>query len=139
MSELLFSLLQRRFLKRHTSLPYVFWHRFWNRKQKGWREDRYQNLNRFTVRLCEKAKVPPFNLHQLRHLATIILEAKGNMSLAQLQRFLRHDHQKTTEIYADLIEMGTRKQTDYLADFWQRKLIFSDSVATIPATIKGGK
>ncbi len=61
------------------------------------------------------------------------------MSLAQLQRFLRHDHQKTTEIYAGHIEMGTRKQTDYLADFWQRKLIDSDTVATIPATIKDGK
>jgi hypothetical protein len=41
------------------------------------------------------------------------------MSLAQLQRFLRHDHQKTTEIYAGHFEMGTRKQTDGLADFWK--------------------
>ena len=61
------------------------------------------------------------------------------MSLAQLQRFLRHDHQKSTEIYAGHIEMGTKKQTDYLADFWKGKLIYSDTVATIPATIKGGK
>jgi len=137
MPGLLFNLLQRRFRKRHATLPYVFWHRFWDRKRKAWREDRYQNLNRFTVRLCERAKVTPFNLHQLRHLATSILKDKGNMSLAQLQRFLRHDHQKTTEIYAGHIEMGTRKQTDYLADFWQRKLVDSNSAATIPATIKG--
>ena len=44
------------------------------------------------------------------------------MSLAKLQRFLRHDHQKTTEIYAGHIETGTKKQTDFLADFWTDKL-----------------
>ena len=59
--------------------------------------------------------------------------------LAQLQRFLRHDHHKTTEIYSDHIEMGTRKQTDCLADFWQRKLVYSDNLASIPASIKCGK
>ena len=48
------------------------------------------------------------------------------------------DHQKTTEIYAGHIEMGARKQTDYLVDFWQRNLVDSDSVTTIPAIIKGG-
>ena len=136
MPDLLYNLLQRRYRKRHSTLPYVFWHRFWDRKSRGWREDRYQNLNRFTVRLCERAKVSPFNLHQLRHLATSVLKDKGNMSLAQLQRFLRHDHQKTTEIYAGHIEMGTRKQTDYLADFWQRKLIDSDTVASIKSSIQ---
>jgi len=55
------------------------------------------------------------------------------MSLAQLQRFLRHDHQKTTEIYAGHIEMGIGRQSDSLADFRQRKLIDSDTVASIRA------
>ena len=54
MPDLLYNLLQRRFWKRHETLPYVFWHRFWDRNLKGWREERYQNLNRFTVRLCER-------------------------------------------------------------------------------------
>ena len=53
--------------------------------------------------------------------------------------FQRHEHQKTAEINADHIEMDTRKQTDYLADFWQRKLVDSDTVASIPASISGGK
>ena len=56
------------------------------------------------------------------------------MSLAKLQRFLRHDHQRTTEIYAGHIETGTKKQTDYLADFWGEKL-GSEGVASIPASI----
>jgi hypothetical protein len=57
------------------------------------------------------------------------------MSLAKLQRFLRHDHQKTTEIYAGHIETGTKKQTDYLAGFWADKLDLIEGQASIPETI----
>ena len=32
MPDLLMDVLQRRFRKRHSTLPYVFWHRFWDRK-----------------------------------------------------------------------------------------------------------
>lgn len=74
------------------------------------------NLNKFTDRLCKRAGVPPFHFHQLRHLATAILKDKANMSIAKLQRFLRHDHQKTTEIYAGHVETGTKTQTDFLVD-----------------------
>jgi len=122
MPNLLHDVLQRRFTNRHPVLPYVFWHTFWDRKKKEWRDDRYINLNRFTERLCEKAKVPKFGLHQLRHLATAILKEKADMGLAKLQRFLRHDHQKTTEIYAGHLETGTKEQTDFLADFWSTQL-----------------
>ena len=106
---------------------------------KDWREDRFQHLNKFTVRLCKKAKVPPFNLHQLRHLATAILKDEADMSLAKLQRFLRHDHQKTTEIYAGHIETGTKKQTDFLADFWTDKLDLNEGQESIPAAINREK
>jgi len=99
MPTLLYDALQRRFKNRHSILPYVFWHRFWDRKLKDWREDGYKHLNKFTVRLCKRAKVPPFNLHQLRHLAASILKDKADMSLAKLQRFLRHDHQRTTKSF----------------------------------------
>ncbi|GAJ19853.1 unnamed protein product, partial [marine sediment metagenome] len=34
------------------------------RKKRCWKEDSYQSLNKFTRKLCEKAKVPPFHLHQ---------------------------------------------------------------------------
>jgi integrase len=92
-------------------------------------------LNKFTDKLCKKAKVPPFKLHQLRHLATAILKDEADMSLAKLQRFLRHDHQKTTEIYAGHIETGTKKQTDFLADFWTDKLELIQGHESIPETI----
>jgi len=46
----------------------------------------------------------------------------GDMSLAKLQRFLRHDKQKTAEIYAGHLDTGTKEQTDFLADFWETNL-----------------
>lgn len=122
MPDRLEKILRRRFEKRHEVLPYVFWHTFWDRKKGEWRDDRYQSLNKFTKRLCKKAKVPPFHLHQLRHLAASVLKEYGDMSLAKLQRFLRHDHQKTTEIYAGHLDTGTKEQNDFLADFWEATL-----------------
>jgi hypothetical protein len=74
-------------------------------------------------------------LNQLRHLATAILKDKADMSLAKLQRFLRHEHQKTTEIYAGHIETGTKKQTDFLADFWTDKLDLAEGQVSIPEII----
>jgi integrase len=134
MPELLYKVLQKRFAKRHPTLPYVFWHRFWDRKTKTWREDRYQILNKFSNRLCKKAGVPPFHLHQLRRLATCILKELADMGLAKLQRFLRHDKQKTTEIYAGHLETGTKEQTDFLADFWERVLEGSEVSSTTAST-----
>jgi integrase len=131
----LHEILQRRFKARHPRLPYVFWHRYYDRKKKHWVEDRYKTLNRFTERLCTKAKVPRFGLHQLRHLATAVLKDKADMSLAKLQRFLRHDYQKTTEIYAGHIETGTKEQADFLASFWKEKL--EGETSTSPSTKEG--
>lgn len=53
------------------------------------------------------------------------------MSLAQLQRCLRHDHKKTTEISAGHIKMGTKKPTDCLADFLKDKSVYSRLVDVI--------
>ena len=61
------------------------------------------------------------------------------MSLAKLQRFLRHDHQKTTEICAGHIETGTKKQTDFLEDFWTDKLDLNEGQESIAVTIKHRK
>ena len=61
------------------------------------------------------------------------------MSLAKLQSFLRHDHQKTTETYAGHIETGTKKQTDFLADFWAEKLDLIEGHESIPDIINQEK
>ena len=78
-------------------------------------------------------------MHQLRHLATAILKDKADMSLAKLQRFLRHDHQKTTEIYAGHIETGTKKQTDFLAGFWADKLDLTEDQESVSVSLNQEK
>lgn len=76
-------------------------------------EDGYKSLNKFTKRLCDKAGVPLFTLHQLRHLAAAILKKEG-ATIAELQQFLRHDEQKTTEIYTGHIDNSTKVQNKTL-------------------------
>lgn len=126
MSDALYRLLLQRFEKKHPELPYVFWHKFYSRKDRKHIEDRYRDLNGFATKLCEKADVAVFRLHQLRHLATAILKSEG-MSIGQLQVFLRHDEQKTTEIYAGHLETSTKVQSDILGDFWTKKINAADA------------
>ncbi len=121
MSEALHELFLQRYAKKHSNLPYVFWHKFYSKKDGQHIEDRYRALNGFTNKLCKKAGVPVFTLHQLRHLATRILKDQG-MSIAQLQVFLRHDEQKTTEIYAKHLETSTKVQSDILGKVWTEQL-----------------
>jgi len=79
------------------------------------------SLNKFTMRLCKKTGVPLFGLHQPRHLAATLLKEKG-VSISQLKLFLRHDEQKTTEIYAGHLDNSTAAQTEYLGTFWSEKM-----------------
>ncbi|MEJ2102926.1 MAG: hypothetical protein P8X68_23595 [Desulfobacterales bacterium] len=64
---------------------------------------------------------------------------EAGMSLAKLPRFLRHDHQKTTEFYAGHIETGTKKQTDFLADFRADKFDLTEAHESIQEIINQGK
>ena len=64
---------------------------------------------------------------------------KADISLAKPHRFLRHDHRKTTEIYAGHIERGTKKQTDFLADFWTEKLDLTEGRESITEIINQEK
>lgn len=49
-------------------------------------------------RLCDRAGVPRFGLHGLRHLCATILAARG-VPLVDIQRHLRHEHLTTTQRY----------------------------------------
>ncbi len=122
MSKALRKLFKRKMDNRHRDLPYVFWHKYWDRAEKDWTVDRYKSLNRFTERLCKKAGVPIFGLHQLRHLAATILKEEAGMGISKLQKFLRHEDQKTTEIYAGFLDTDTGEQVDFLSEFWDGKL-----------------
>jgi len=121
MSDELYAIFQRRYDNRHPKVDYVFWHRYWSHSRQDYVEDRYMSLNKFTKRLCEKAEVPLFTLHQLRHLAASILKDQG-ASLSEMQLFLRHDEQKTTELYAGHLDNSTAEQSKCLGDFWREQL-----------------
>ncbi len=121
MSDELYKIFQRRYNNRHPEVDYVFWHRYWSHSRKAYVEDRFMSLNKFTKRLCEKAGVPLFTLHQLRHLAASILKDQG-ASLSEMQLFLRHDEQKTTELYAGHLDNSTAEQSKTLGDFWRQQL-----------------
>ncbi len=122
MEETLFKIFKRKIDNKHPGLPYLFWHRYYSRKSEAFVCDKYQSLNRFTERLCEKAGVEAFGLHQLRHLATAILKEKGGKEIAQLQKFLGHECQRTTEIYANHLTLDTTETTSYLNDYLDEKL-----------------
>ena len=122
MGETLFKILKRKVENKHPDLPYLFWHRYYSRKTKMFVCDKYQSLNRFTERLCKKAGVEVFGLHKLRHLATAILKEKGGKEIAQLQKFLGHECQRTTEIYANHLTLDTTETTTFLNDYLDKKL-----------------
>ena len=82
-------------------------------------EEGYQGA--YDTRLCKKAEVGHFSLHQLRHLAASILKKQG-ASLAEMQLFLRHDEQKTTKLYAGHLDNSTEAQSKCLGDFWREQL-----------------
>jgi hypothetical protein len=49
------------------------------------------------------------------------------VGITQLQNFLRHDNQKTIEIYAGFLDTGTQEQGDFHGDFWSRKMAGLDN------------
>jgi integrase len=54
-------------------------------------------------RLCGKAEVQPFGLHGIRHLSASLL-VKANVSLIDVQTFLRHTNLTTTQRYIHRLE-----------------------------------
>lgn len=130
MSETLYRLFQKKINKRHSKLPNVFWHRYYSRVVGKDVEEKYTSINKMTGRLCKRAGVEHFTLHQLRHLAATILKVHGHISISQLQLFLRHDNQKTTEIYSGFLDGGTQEQGDFLGEFWSEKLLEIEGVSS---------
>lgn len=49
--------------------------------------------------LCERAKVKVFGFHAIRHHVASIIADSGKATLGQIQKFLRHRRQSTTEGY----------------------------------------
>ncbi len=69
---------------------------------------------RMMQRLCEKAGVKPFGFHAIRHHVASILQDSGKMTIKQIQLFLGHQRQTTTEQYLHVIDRGLREVSDFL-------------------------
>ncbi len=98
MTDLLYRTLHRRFEQRDQAKPWVFWHRYKDKKKGVLVEGPYLRRKRFLKSLCEKVGVRPIGFHALRHSGASILE-HANVSISTIQRLLGHENRTTTEIY----------------------------------------
>jgi integrase len=108
MTQRLFEVLSKRYEKRAQDKPWVFWQRYWDKKDKQWVEGPYQDRKKVMKTLCKKAKVRYFRFHALRHLGASTLD-KENVNLGAIQRLLGHENRTTTEIYLHSIGEAERE------------------------------
>lgn len=90
--------LHRRYGQRHKSEPWVFWHRYWDTKERSWVVGPYKDRKRIMKHLCEKAGVKYFRFHALRHFGASELD-QNRVSIGTIQRILGHENRSTTEGY----------------------------------------
>ena len=98
MTEKLHAILSDRYTRRDPSKPWVFWHRYWSRKQGRFYEGPFKDRKKFMKKLCEKAGVRYFRFHPIRHSGASIMDG-SNVPLGAIQRILGHENRRTTEIY----------------------------------------
>ncbi|BBO67923.1 hypothetical protein DSCA_18530 [Desulfosarcina alkanivorans] len=98
MTQQLFDVLKSRCENRDTSNPWVFWHRYWSRKQGRFVEGPYGDRKKVMKRLCKKAGVRYFRFHPIRHSGASIMDGNG-VPMGAIQRILGHENRRTTEIY----------------------------------------
>jgi integrase len=108
MTETLYKILSRRYENNTEQKPWVFWHRYWSRKQGKWIEGPYANRKNLLHVLCKKAGVKYFSYHALRHFGASILD-RANVNIGSIQRLLGHEKRTTTEIYLHSIGEAERE------------------------------
>jgi integrase len=67
MTQKLHEVLKSRFESRDPDKPWVFWHRYWSRKNGRFVEGPFGDRKKVMKRLCSKAGVRYFRFHPLRH------------------------------------------------------------------------
>jgi len=107
MTEKLFDVLSSMHRQRDKYKPWVFWHRYWDRKAKTWVEGPYKDRNMIMTTLCNKVGVKYFRYHALRHFGASVLD-HANVNIGSIQRILGHENRTTTEIYLHSIGEAER-------------------------------
>lgn len=108
MSGMLFEVLSRLYAKRDVKKPWVFWHRYWSRKENKFIEGPYKDRKELMKKLCDKAGVRYFRYHPFRHSGASTMD-NNNVPLGSIQRILGHESRKTTEIYLHSLGDGERE------------------------------
>lgn len=98
MPQRLFDIMSRRYENRDKKKPWVFWHRYWDQKERGWIDKPYRDRTKIMKSLCKKAGVKYFRFHALRHIGASLLD-QANVPIGSIQRILGHENRTTTEIY----------------------------------------
>jgi integrase len=113
MPDKLHGILSRRSASRDKTKPWVFWHKYWDRKKSDWTEGPYRDRKGLMKNLCKKANVEYFRFHALRHFGASMLD-RANVSIGSIQRILGHENRTTTEIYLHSIDEIDRAAMDIL-------------------------
>lgn len=118
MSDKLYLIMIRRFENRDKLKPWIFWHRYWDKKKEGWVDKPYTDRSQIMKNLCKKAKVKYFRFHALRHYGASMLDG-DNVPIGSIQRILGHENRSTTEIYLHSIGDSEREAINILNDHFE--------------------
>jgi integrase len=108
MTTKLYQMLLRRHRNRDKDKPWVFWQRYWSRKEGRFVDGPYQDRKAIMRILCRRARVKYFRFHALRHFGASVLD-RANVPIGSIQRILGHENRTTTEIYLHSIGEAERE------------------------------
>jgi integrase len=101
------TILSRRFRERDLTKDWVFWHKYYDRKEMRIVSGPYKDRKGLMAKLCAKAGVQYFRYHALRHSGASLLE-NLNVPIGTIQRILGHENRTTTEIYLHSMDGSER-------------------------------
>lgn len=105
----LYEILIKRYRERDKTMPYVFWHEWYDNKTGEKKRGPYYFRRRIMHTLCREAGVKYFGFHSLRHLGASIMGNSNKVPISAIQRILGHESARTTEIYLHSIGDAERK------------------------------
>ena len=108
MTTTLFEILTRRFRERNRQIPYVFWHRYWSRKEGKWKVGPYGDRSKIMRTLCKNAKVKYFRYHAIRASQASVVAHLGTPLLV-VSHLLGHNNSQVTELYISKVGAGIDK------------------------------
>ncbi|MBM9512006.1 tyrosine-type recombinase/integrase [Desulfogranum marinum] len=115
MTDKVYEILSARYQRRAGDRPWVFWHRYFSTKTNDWAEGPYKDRKYLMRNLCEKAGVPYFRYHALRHAGASLMDSV-NVPIGAIQKILGHENRRTTEIYLhSFSELEKQAVRDYEA------------------------